>query len=214
MSKIQLKNATFEPHFYKLNLTVDKGTSLAVGGDERLALLKIIAGFRMLDKGVYQLEYHHNETKDLLELAAVRQEKIGFVSQKNDYIAKLTVLENLELPYFFQNNSNQITAAKHQRLEQLSRLIGMHEKLQEKAEKLTDYEAKCLSVVRACINSPSILIVEEPETNLTTEEIEKLMTFLRSLKVEGITVIISTNNDFILDYCDQKITMEKLEIGE
>lgn len=214
MSKIQLKNATLEPHFYKLNLTVDKGTSLAIGGAERRALLKTIAGFHVLNKGIYQLEYHHNETKDLQELAAVRQEKMGFVSEKNDYIAKLTVLENLELPYFFQNNSNQITAAKHQRLEQLSRLIGMHGKLHDKAETLSDYEAKCLSVIRACINSPSILIVEEPETDLTTEEIKKLMIFLRSLKVEGITVIISTSNDFILDYCDQKIMMKKLEVEE
>lgn len=214
MSKIQLKNATLEPHFYKLNLTIDKGTSLAIGGAERHALLKTIAGFRVLNKGVYQLEYHHNETKNLQELAAVRQEKMGFVSQKNDYLAKLTVLENLELPYFFQNSSNQITAAKHQRLEQLSRLIGMHEKLHNKTETLTHYEAKCLSVIRACINSPSILIVEEPEIDLTMDEIEKLMTFLRSLKVEGITVIISTSNDFIFEYCDQKIMMKKPEVGE
>lgn len=210
MSKIQLKNATAEPYFTKLNLTIEKGTSLAIDGEQRINVLKVLAGFKTLDSGMYQLEYHRNETKNLVELAAVREEKMGFVAKTMDYLPELTVLENLELPYFFQSGSNQITAAKHQRLEQLSRLIGIHELLQEKAEILTDYEAKCLTVIRACINSPSILLFEEPSETLNDEETEKLMAFIRLLKVEGITVIISTTNKYVISCCDQYINLDQL----
>lgn len=210
MSKIQLKNATVEPYFNKLNLVIEKGTSLAISGEQRIALLKVLGGFKTLDSGMYQLEYHRNETKDLVELAAVRQEKMGFVAKSMDYLKELTVLENLELPYFFQSGSNQITAAKHQRLEQLSRLIGIHEILQQKASNLTNYEAKCLTVIRACINSPSILLFEEPSEHLQEAEVEKLMIFIRLLKVEGITVIISTTNTYLINCCDQHIVMDGL----
>lgn len=210
MSKIQLKNATIESSFNKLNLVVDKGTSLAISGEQRSALLRVLAGFQRLDNGMYQLEYHRNETKDLTELAEVRREKMGFVSRTDDYLKELTVLENLELPFFFQSGSNQITAAKHQRLEQLSRLMGIHELLQEKANNLTNYEAKCLSIIRSCINSPSILLFEELAENLQEDEIVKLMTFIRLLKVEGITVIISTTNAYIISCCDQHIIMSEL----
>lgn len=208
MSKIQLKNATIEPYFHRLNLVVEKGSSLAISGENRLALFRTLAGFMQLEKGSYQLEYHRNETKTLHELAAVRQEKLGYVPKNEELLPKLTLMENIELPFFFQTGASSITAAKHQRLEQLCRLIGIHHLLHEKAELLNPFERKCTVIVRACINSPSILMLEEPTLKMTKEQIIHLIQFLRLLKNEGMTIIVSTTDETVLEYVDQTIVME------
>ncbi|MBQ0140120.1 MAG: ATP-binding cassette domain-containing protein [Kurthia sp.] len=207
MSKIQLKNATIEPYFHKLNLIVDKGASLAISGGNRLALFRTIAGFMKLESGSYQLEYHRNETKNLEELAAVRQEKMGYVAKNTDLLPKLTVLENLELPYFFQTGANQITASKHQRLEQLSRLIGIHSLLNEKAYGLDEFEERCVSIVRACINSPSILLLEEFTMDFSEQQCEILLNFFKLLKADGVTLIATTENAAISGLFESRITV-------
>lgn len=209
MSKIQFKNATIEPYFYKLNITIEKGETVAITGENRLALFQTIAGFIKLQSGSYQLEYHRNETKNLEELAAVRQEKIGYVSQKTDLLPKLSVLENLELPFFFQTGSYQITAAKHQRLEQLSRLIGIHELLSKKVQRLNAFEKKCVAIVRACINSPDILLLEEFVAELSEEQLAKLLDFFTLLKTEGVTVIATTPNVLSNERFEQQIIVEQ-----
>lgn len=210
MSKVQLKNATILPHFKGLNITVEKSSSLAISGTSKKYVLETIGCFHKLESGFYQLEYHRNETKDLNELAAVRLEKMGFVARDDDFIEGLTVLGNLELPYFFQSKSSKITAAKHQRLEQLSRLMGMHNILHEKATVLDSYKAKCASIIRALINSPSILLLEDPSAHLTTEETELLLKFLNTLKIDGVTVIMSSEDPIVIERCDQQIIVDEI----
>lgn len=207
MSKIQLKNATIEPYFHKLNLVVEKGASLAICGDNRLPLFRTIAGFMQLESGSYQLEYHRNETKNLEELAAVRQEKMGYVSKSTDLLPNLSVLENLELPYFFQTGARQITASKHQRLEQLSRLIGIHSILTEKAQGLSAFEEKCIAIIRACINSPSILLLEEFELDFNEEQCEILKNFFKILKTEGVTLIATAKSDAISELFEMQLSV-------
>lgn len=209
MSKIQFKNATVEPYFYKLNLVIERGASVAISGESRIALFRTIAGFIKLESGSYQLEYHRNDTKNIEELAAVRQEKMGYVSKNTDLLPKLSILENLELPYFFQTGSRQITASKHQRLEQLSRLIGIHDLLHEKAQRLNAFEEKCVAIVRACINSPSILLLEEFTNDFSEEQLAKLVDFFTMLKTEGVTIIATIANSSMNERFEQHIIVEK-----
>lgn len=201
MSKIQLKYAAVEPYFQKVNLVVEKGASLAITGAYRNELLQTIGCFRVLTNGTYRLEYHQNETKDVSDLAVLRQTKMGYLPAKDEFLKDETVLENIQLPFFFQTGTNKLPGARKQRLDQLSKLIGIHELLGKKAVHLNDFQIKCMALIRACLHAPSILLIEEPEKALTEAQLEKFIQCLRSVKAEGVTLIISSENPTVCASC-------------
>lgn len=212
MSKIQLKYAAVEPYFQKVNLVVEKGASVVITGTYRNELLQTIGCFRVLTNGTYRLEYHQNETKELEDLAAVRQAKMGYLPAQDDFIKDETVLGNIELPFFFQTGINQLPGSRRQRVEQLSKVIGIHDLLSKKAVHLNAFQIKCMVLIRACLHSPSIVLVEEPEEVLTDLELEKFMQCLRTIKAEGTTILISSSHPIVYNFCEQRFSLAEEQI--
>ncbi|GEK34020.1 ATP-binding cassette domain-containing protein [Kurthia sibirica] len=211
MTKINLNNVQVTPYKNKVTLVVEKGEFLAISGEHKKVLLEIIVGLREIESGTYHLDYHRNETKDLDDLSAMRQEKIGYVPYEMYLLPSMTFIQNIEMPYYFQSSASRMDATKHQRLEQQCRLFGVQSLLANKASTLTYAQQRYMVILRALLNSPAILVLDEPFKGLNDEEITSIIRFLRLLKNDGVTIIIGLSDEHLMTQCDRHYTIDFIE---
>ena len=143
-----------------------------------------------------------NEIAGLKEkdLVRVRQENIGFVFQQFFLLPTLTVKENVELPLLFKNKGSN-------RSKELLETVGLTHRYNHLPKELSGGEMQRVAVARALINSPKILLADEPTGNLDTKTSEKVIALFRELHRSGLTIIMVTHNPELARIADRLITI-------
>lgn len=175
---------------------------LGKSGSGKTTLLNILGGLLAPIKGevliddtsLYQLKDH--------DLDKFRGRNIGIVFQKPHLLKPLTVAENISLPSFF---SGRTTSSKVQYyLEQL----GIQDKQHARIHTLSEGEAQRVSIARALINEPKVILADEPTASLDDENAEKVVKLLRDqAKNLGATLIIVTHDHRIKELVGQSISL-------
>jgi lipoprotein-releasing system ATP-binding protein len=186
----------------QLGLTVARGASLAIigpSGSGKSTLLQIIGTLDRATSGEVLLEGKNLATLTDLEVAAVRNQQIGFVFQAHYLLPQCTVLENVLVPTLARNNSEirnpkseMETAAA--RAERLLKRVGLGERLHHRPGQLSGGERQRAAVVRALINRPQLLLADEPTGALDQTSATALGQLLVELnQEEGVTLIVVTH---------------------
>jgi putative ABC transport system ATP-binding protein len=135
------------------------------------------------------------------ELARVRNQKIGFVFQGFNLLARTTALDNVELPLLYRSQNGFKTAERHKRALAVLDAVGLGERYHHMPNQLSGGQQQRVAIARALINEPSILLADEPTGNLDTRtSIEVMGIFQRLNKERGITVILITHENDIAEY--------------
>ena len=191
-----------------VDLQVDQGDFLAIvgpSGSGKSTLMNILGLLDVPDEGRYLLDGMDVGALSDNRLASIRNEKIGFVFQSFNLLGKLTALENVKLPLSYAGV--RLKEADARARKQLS-LVGLEGREHHLPNQLSGGQQQRVAIARALVNSPSVLLADEPSGNLDShnrDEIHRLFFDLRERL--GQTVVIVTHDENLAAMADRKITM-------
>jgi putative ABC transport system ATP-binding protein len=206
----------------EVNLTVNKGEFVALmgpSGSGKSSLLNIIGLLDRPTHGTYTLASRLVSRLRPNRLAKVRRDNIGFVFQSFNLLPKLTALENVALPLAYKGISQ--TRRLKQASEALER-VGLSDREYFYPKALSGGQAQRVAIARALVNSPNLIIADEPTGNLDSTSSKVVMELLAELHATGSTVLMVTHNPELTRYATRVLYMldgsivfdEQTKIGE
>jgi len=178
-----------------VTLNIEPGKIVSIVGTSgagKTTLLQILGTLSMPDGGSLQINGQNPLKFNEKDLAAFRNQHIGFVFQFHHLLPEFTALENVCLPGFIANKSR---AAVEKRAEELLGFLGLSERLTHKPNELSGGEKQRVAVARALINNPKVIFADEPTGNLDSKNQEELHDLFFSLRDKyGITLVIVTHD--------------------
>lgn len=212
---IQIKNLSKsygnkENLFYALkniNLEISNGSFLAIRGKSgagKSTLLHIMGCLDSFQEGQYLLDNISVKNLRDMQLAKLRNAKIGFVLQDFSLINHKSALFNVMLPMYFNKTSHK--KMKDVAMEAL-KVVGIPEQAKKMAHQLSGGQRQRVAIARAIVNKPSIVLADEPTGALDTETSAQIMDLFKKLNNQGITIIIVTHDQKVAEYCSEIITI-------
>lgn len=223
MAKVILRNVSksFKKNtiFKNINFEANSGELIAIKGRSGIGkstLLNIIAGLETLSTGEYILDGIKMDNQSINSLAKIRGEKIGYISQFNPMIPKLTVFENIYVALLLKEINNETYLSRVERIKKLSKLFEIEKLLDKKIESLSGGEIQRVSIIRSLVNEPQLIVADEPTGSLDDETADKIMNYFKMLKSEGLIIILATHSSIIAKQCDvtYQLTSEGLKREE
>jgi putative ABC transport system ATP-binding protein len=138
------------------------------------------------------------------DLADIRNRRIGFVFQSFNLLVRDTALTNVMLPMMYAGFSGK---EQERRARRALQLVGLGDRLSHLPTQLSGGEQQRVAIARALVNSPSLLLADEPTGNLDSRTSLEIMAALQSLNVRGITIIIVTHNPEVAAYARRQVEM-------
>lgn len=123
-------------------------------------------------------------------LAEIRASKIGFVFQSFNLIPQLTVLENIEVPLYYQR---RLSSKERSRCKQLAEMVGLGNRLYHRPTQLSGGQQQRVAIARALVNDPLFILADEPTGNLDSATTEEIMNLFDDLNRQGKTIILVTH---------------------
>ncbi|MCD8490704.1 MAG: ABC transporter ATP-binding protein [Geovibrio sp.] len=191
------------------NMSVGKGEMLAIVGPSgagKSTLLHIIGGLDKPDSGSIMFQ-----GEDILKLKGkavdqFRNKDVGFVFQFHYLLEDFTALENVMMPALIGGMNIQ-DAAK--RAKELLTKVGLENRITHFPAELSGGEQQRTAIARAMMNSPKVILADEPTGSLDKKNSDEVLDMIRLMRDEGVTILIVTHEDGIANSCDRIIRIEK-----
>jgi putative ABC transport system ATP-binding protein len=189
-----------------VKLSVKKGEWLTVmgpSGSGKTTLLSIIGGLVKPTEGEVWVDGENITEFSEKELARFRREKVGFIFQQHHLIPYLTAVENVMMAQFLHSLPDEREA-----MEALRR-VGLEHRLRHLPSQLSGGEQQRVGIARALINSPLLLLADEPTGNLDRENARIVLDMLRRLKKEeNFTVVVVTHDPWVAKWGERTVLLE------
>jgi len=180
-----------------LDLSIEQGEYIAImgpSGSGKSTLLNVLGCLDRPTRGTYQLAGEDVSKLDDNELSIIRGSRIGFIFQSYNLIAQLNVIENIEVPMYYQGFSEHDSA---DRAKELAKMVGLGDRVRHRPTELSGGEQQRVAIARALANEPLIILADEPTGNLDTESGSEIMNILDDLHKRGTTLIIVTHDQHV-----------------
>jgi putative ABC transport system ATP-binding protein len=177
-----------------LSLNIEQGEYVAImgpSGSGKSTLLNMLGCLDRPTKGTYRLAGKDVSRLNDNELSAIRGSQIGFIFQSYNLITQLNVIENIEVPMFYQGVSER---ASERRAHELAGMVGLGDRLKHRPFELSGGEQQRVAIARALANNPVIILADEPTGNLDSESGREILNILDDLHTQGKTLIVVTHD--------------------
>lgn len=193
----------------KVNLKIERGDFIAImgpSGSGKTTLINIIGGLDRPTKGTIILDGNDLNEMNETALTQLRCRKIGFVFQSYNLIPILTALENVELPTVAAKLSGD---EGRSRALSILKQVGLTDRINHRPLELSGGEQQRVAVARALVNSPSIVLADEPTGNLDSETGLQLINLIQKLNSEsGVTFIICTHDQMVAKHANRIVRIK------
>jgi putative ABC transport system ATP-binding protein len=190
------------------NLAVEEGELVSImgpSGSGKSTLLNLVGCLDRPTGGSYILDDRDVSDLSDADLSEVRSGQIGFIFQSYNLIPQLNVIENIEIPLFYQGLSER---ASYERAVDLGERVGLGDRLQHHPPELSGGQRQRVGVARALANNPAIVLADEPTGNLDTETGEEILKLLLSLNRDyGTTLLLVTHDPDVADTAHRTVHM-------
>ncbi len=192
-----------------VNLEVEAGELLSIMGTSgcgKSTLMNVIGFLDQPTSGRYLLEGRETSSLSDQELSTIRNQKIGFVFQQFNLLARLTALENVSLPLIYRGLNER---EQHRIARETLERVGMGDRAGHKPTELSGGQQQRVAIARALAGSPSIILADEPTGALDTQVGQDIMNlFLELNATRGITTVLITHDPNIAAQCRRVVRMK------
>jgi putative ABC transport system ATP-binding protein len=191
-----------------IDLKILRGEYIAImgrSGSGKSTLLNLLGCLDRPTGGQYLVGGEDVSRLDDSALSEVRGKKIGFIFQSFNLIPQLTVLENLEVPLFYQGRVGPESRAKAQ---QLAERVGLHGRLTHRPLELSGGQQQRVAIARALMNDPLFLLADEATGNLDSKTEEEILQLIDELHAEGVTVVVVTHNPKVAERAQKVVWLK------
>ena len=200
------------PALGNADLAIERGEFVAImgpSGSGKSTLMNLLGCLDRPSEGQYLFEGVDVAELDEPDLAEIRSERIGFVFQSFNLLARTSAIENVALPLFYSGSRrNRLDRAR-----EALHLMGLGDRERNHPSQLSGGQQQRVAIARALINDPALLLADEPTGNLDSRTTREIMATIRALNRErGVTVIVVTHEREVAAYADRVITMRDGEI--
>jgi macrolide transport system ATP-binding/permease protein len=199
-----------------VSLTIAPGEFVAImgsSGSGKSTLMSILGCLDQPTSGHYFFEGIDVAGLAEPDLARIRSERLGFVFQGFNLLARTSAIENVGLPLYYASSGPVRHGARLERARAVLKLLGLGDRERNTPGQLSGGQQQRVAIARALINAPALLLADEPTGNLDTKTSHEIMDTLVSLNRDrGVTIVVVTHESDIAAYADRVVTMRDGEI--
>jgi len=189
-----------------ISLTVSRGDFVAIigtSGSGKSTLMNIMGCLDHADHGEYFLEGVSVNQLDKNALADIRNQKIGFVFQGFNLLARTTALENVQLPLIYRRGK-QIHDPQKKAQKALD-MVGLSDRMHHEPNQLSGGQQQRVAIARALVTDPAIILADEPSGNLDSRTTEEILALFQQFNDDGITIVLVTHEMDVAEHAKRVV---------
>ncbi len=197
---------------HDVELKISQGEFVALigqSGSGKTTLLDILGCLSRPTTGTYWLNGRSVGSLDDADLAAIRNQQVGFIFQSFHLLPRKTALMNVELPLQYRGVASQ---ERHRRAREILRDVGLEDRMHHLPNQLSGGQQQRVAIARALVNRPALLLADEPTGSLDSRSGEEILDLLRRLNQSGQTILLVTHARELAEIAGRLITLRDGEI--
>lgn len=191
-----------------VDLAVEKGEFIAImgtSGSGKSTLMNLLGCLDTATSGSYEIDGVRVDGLDKNALAAIRNQKIGFVFQGFNLLPRTTAVENVELPMLYDRSGRKRDT--HALAVKALERVGLGSRLDHQPSELSGGQQQRVAIARALVTEPAIILADEPTGNLDTRTSTEVMSLFQELNDQGITIVLVTHEPDIAAHAKRIVEM-------
>ncbi len=194
-----------------VDIRIDEGEFVAImgpSGSGKSTMLNILGCLSTPTSGEYLLDGQDVSHLDKVQLAAIRNAKLGYVFQSYNLLPRTTALRNVELPLIYDRSNKVPREQWEARAREMLAAVGLGDRMDHQPQELSGGQQQRVAIARALITHPVVIIADEPTGNLDSKSGEEIMKLFQHLHEQGDTIVIVTHDPVVSAYTQRVIHLK------
>jgi putative ABC transport system ATP-binding protein len=200
-----------------ISLNVQAGEFLAImgpSGSGKSTLMNILGCLDRPSSGTYLLDGEDVSQMSREQLAHIRNRKIGFIFQSYNLLAQATALQNVLMPIVYRRNGHISSKDRTELAHKTLISVGLVDRDQHKPTEMSGGQQQRVAIARALINSPALILADEPTGNLDSHSGLEIMEILRNLHAQGHTIVMITHDARNAEFAERVVHLRDGKVNE
>ena len=191
-----------------VSISVHEGEFVAImgpSGSGKSTLMNILGCLSRPTSGGYFLDGEAVSELDKVELAAIRNKKIGYIFQSYNLLSRTTALDNVILPLQYDRVTERSAEERVAVASKVLDMVGLADRMQHQPQELSGGQQQRVAIARALVNDPVLIMADEPTGNLDSKSGAEIMQLLHDLHEQGATIVMVTHSTEIASHTERTI---------